>query len=272
MSENSPRIAVIICAAGRSLRFAGGADLLTDARSKLDEDLGGRPVLQRAVELFTTEPRVTSIVVAGPHDDERYDAFMLRHGDRLGLLGATPCRGGAEHRYETVAAALEHVPGDATHIAVHDAARPVTSPQLIERLLDAAEHHPAVVPGTPVADTLKRVGPARDDDAGDPLAAILGDAEAKPTVQPITETVDRSDLVSVQTPQVFRADLLRRAYQQADSSSTDDAQLVERLGEEVLVVPGDRMNIKITEQDDIRLARIIGKFPPPKDRPSLHKF
>lgn len=265
-------IAVIICAAGRSRRFAGGLDLLDAERSKLDEDLGGRPVLQRAVELFTHEPRVRHIIVAGPHDDERFGAFMLRHGDRLGLLGATPCRGGAEHRYETVAAALKHIPADATHIAVHDAARPVTSAALIECLFDAAARHAAVIPAVSVADTLKRTGEARKDDAGDPLAAILGASGAASTVRPVIETIDRRALVAVQTPQVFAADLLRRAYQQPDLASTDDAQLVERLGEEVVCVEGDPLNIKITTQADVRLARVIGNFPPPKERPSLHKF
>jgi len=263
-------ISVIIPAAGASRRYRQG---LSEHRSKLDEDTGGRPMLQRTVELFHTRPEVGSIVVAGPADDEAFAAFELRYGDRLRILGVELCRGGIEHRYETVREALAHVPEAATRIAVHDAARPCTPVEVIDRVFAAAERHPAVIPGLDVADTLKRAS-ERPDTGGpaDPLASILpGNAEDN-RVQTVDGTVDRSGLIAVQTPQVFEADLLRRAYAQDDLSSTDDAQLVERLGEPVVVVPGDPRNIKITVPSDLVLARAIGGWHGAPSRPAHKKF
>lgn len=262
-------ICVIIPAAGASKRYAEGAPA---PRSKLEEDLGGRPVLHRAVELFADLDRVRSIVVAGPHDDEAFADFKLRHGDKFSILGVTLCRGGATHRYETVLAALEHVPDDATHIAVHDAARPVTPALLIERVFDAAEKYDAVVPGLDVGDTIKRVSvEEKEDDAVDPLAAILGETGKKP-LRVVEETVNRERLVAVQTPQVFRADLLRKAYAQDDLGSTDDAGLVERLGQEVIVVEGDARNIKITTPTDLPMARAVGGYHASKERAAHKRF
>src|SRR5690606_9817479 len=104
---------------------------------------------------------------------------------------------------------LGEVPDDATHIAVHDAARPCTPPELIDRLFDAAERHAAVIPAVEVADTLKRVQEREGEAPADPLAAILGGPSGGRTKMRVVEgTVDRAGLMAVQTPQVFRADLL----------------------------------------------------------------
>lgn len=269
------RIAVIIPAAGFSSRYAEAlkAETATDlARSKLDEDLGGRPVLQRTVELFANHDAVGAIIVAGPASDESWNEFRNRYGDKLGLLGVKLCRGGKTHRYETVKAAMALVPEDATHVAVHDAARPCTPPELLDRLFDAADKYAAVIPGVDVPDTLKRVGERETDDRDvDPLDAILGDAGKRNTrVREVEGTVDRARLVAVQTPQVFRVELLKKAYAQADLTSTDDAQLVERLGEKVTVVQGDSRNIKITRPMDLSLARAILGVRGPEGR-AVHK-
>jgi len=262
-------ICVIIPAAGASSRFGGP---LPGGLSKLDEDLGGRPVLQRTVELFVKRDDVRSIIVAGPHDG--YDEFIERHGDKLGLLGVTVCKGGTAHRFETVANALAHVPAEATHIAVHDAARPCASDELLDRIFEAAKKHDAVVPGVPVADTLKRVSADAVDAADvDPLDAILGDSgKVNTAVRTVRETVPRENMVCVQTPQVFDAALLRRAYEQADLSSTDDASLVERLGEPVVVVEGDPMNFKITHQADLHHARLVLKTSGGSRKPAHKRF
>jgi 2-C-methyl-D-erythritol 4-phosphate cytidylyltransferase len=256
------KLAVIIPAAGASSRYAQAARLeqgLEVVRSKLDEDLGGRPLLHRTVEIFTKVAEVSAIIVAGPHNADEMAEFKRRHGDKLGVLGAAVCAGGATHRYETVRNALALVPKDATHVAVHDAARPCVSVELIGRVIDAALRHAAVVPAVPVGDTLKRAAPGVVKEAErDPLASILGDdGVQRPPLRLVAETVDRSELFAVQTPQVFRAELLHRAYAQKDLSSTDDAQLVERLGENVVLVPGDARNIKITVPTDLVLARAI---------------
>lgn len=293
MSEFS--VCVIIPAAGSSTRYredtgAGGVvgSGLGAGRSKLDEDLGGRPVLQRTVELFNKLDCVASIVVAGPADDEAYSAFSLRHADKLSLLGAKLCRGGAHHRYETVANALKLVPESCSHVAVHDAARPCTRPELIERVFAAARDggFPAVIPGVDVPDTLKRASSDWVANPNpDPLAAILGESALNKTLgRWVEETVSRERVVCVQTPQVFKAEVLRRAYAQEDLTSTDDAQLVERLlaggsghggaenGRAVLVVPGESTNIKITRAQDITLARAILGVRAPEERAAHKRF
>ncbi|MCB9838664.1 MAG: 2-C-methyl-D-erythritol 4-phosphate cytidylyltransferase [Phycisphaeraceae bacterium] len=265
------QIAVIIPAAGASQRFGLG--------NKLDADMAGRPVIQRTVELFVKRADVASVVVAGPHDDAAFAEFRDRHGDKLGLLGATLCRGGRAHRWETVKAALEHVPGDATHIAVHDGARPAAPQELIDRVFQAAERYAAVVPAIELSDTIKRVRTERDD-AGpvDPLAAILGggdnDGSSKrdATKRIVESTQEREGLILVQTPQVFEAALLRRAYAQADLTSTDDASLLERLGEEVVVVDGDPRNIKITRRVDVAMAVKVLGLKEPAGRAAHKKF
>jgi len=247
------KLAVIIAAAGSSSRYREAGGL----RSKLDEDLGGRPVLQRTVELFSKLDETDAIIVAGPHDD--YDEFVGRHGDKLGLLGVKVCKGGINHRWETVQAALELVPEDATHVAVHDAARPATPVEMIARVLAAAERHDAVIPGIDVPDTLKRVSAdSAVEEEVDPLDAILSGA-GKPNarVRKVEATVERTNVVLVQTPQVFERALLVRAYAQDDLSSTDDASLIEKLGEPVFVVEGDARNMKITKPGDLELVRRI---------------
>ncbi len=273
------RVSVIIPAAGSSRRFQSSQDAgLTPDRSKLDEDLGGRPVLHRAVELFSnyTNPDVdiAQIIVAGPADDDAWDAFQLRHGDKLALLGVTLCRGGKERRTQSVAEALKQVDGSTTHIAVHDAARPATPVELLDRIFKAAQQHPAVIPAIEVTDTLKRVSEADvGNDDIDPLDAILGDAgKTSAKGREVVETVDRASLVSVQTPQVFDADLLRRAYESDDASATDDAQMVERLGEPVIVVDGDARNLKITVPADLPITRSIMGLKPPKERAAHKRF
>jgi 2-C-methyl-D-erythritol 4-phosphate cytidylyltransferase len=264
------RIAVILPAAGASRRYLETGGL----RSKLDEDLGGKPVLQRTVELFTKHDFVTTIIVAGPADPEAFKEFRERHSDRLGLLGAKICAGGVTHRYETVLNALKEVPDDCTHVAVHDAARPCVFPELLDRVFNAAERHRAAVPAIDVSDTVKRVKDTGEKIGGDEdVAAILGEtSEAKKPLRIVSETVDRAGLVLVQTPQVFEVALLRRAYAQQDLASTDDAALVERLGERVVVVDGDASNIKITRPGDLSLARSILGLREPEGRPVHKRF
>jgi 2-C-methyl-D-erythritol 4-phosphate cytidylyltransferase len=166
------------------------------------------------------------------------------------------------------------VPAEFTHIAVHDAARPCTPPELIDRLIDASGKYAAVIPAIDVPDTLKRIGERETDDRDvDPLDAILGSAGTKATrVRQVAETVDRARLVAVQTPQVFRADLLRKAYAQPDLTSTDDAQLVERLGETVTVIEGDPRNLKITRPIDLVVARSVLGVRGPEGRPVHKRF
>jgi 2-C-methyl-D-erythritol 4-phosphate cytidylyltransferase len=270
------RIAVILPAAGSSSRYIETQKALGGpGRHKIDEDLGGRPMLHRTVELFSNRPEVVSIIVAGPASDEAFESFSLKHADRLTILGAKICRGGRDHRYETVQNALKLVDDACTHVAVHDAARPCASAKLIDRVFAAAQSgHKAVIPGVNVADTIKQVGTQRvQAQKPDPLRAILGeDASDGAQGRLVERTLERSTLVSVQTPQVFEASLLRKAYAQADLASTDDAQLVERLGEAVLVVEGEATNLKVTRAGDIELVRAILGFKAPEVKAAHARF
>jgi len=260
------RIGVIIAAAGRSTRFGAG--------DKLSQDLGGRAVLLRTVEAFTKRDEVAAIVVAGPPDD--LESFRSRFGPALGFNGARIVEGGRAERWETVASALKELPDDLTHVAVHDGARPCIGNELLDRIFAAARVAPAVVPGVAVRDTLKRVSDeevsAAEDDAIADL--ILGDVGRKATSgRRVLETVPRDGLCAIQTPQVFDAALLRRAYATVDlRGTTDDASVVERLGEPVLVVEGDPRNLKITSADDLALVRAIMQVAPPADRPASMRF
>lgn len=271
------RISVIIPAAGSSTRFnqsgAGGLDVLGGPRSKLDEDLGGKTVLQRTIELFNTRDDVFQIIVAGPCDDDAFESFKAQHADRLSLLGATLVRGGKTHRYETVKAALDVVDQTCTHVAIHDAARPATKHELIDRVFDAAKVYNAVVPGVHASDTLKRVSadPIKDAGAVDQVAAILG-VETRSEMHEVIETIDRTDLMKIQTPQIFERGLLIKAYNQADLSSTDDASLVERMGQRVVVVQGDPTNLKLTRAEDLPLIRAIMQVSGSQSRPVHKRF
>jgi len=264
-------VCVIIPAAGRSRRF-GQSD-------KLGQDLGGRAMLIRTVELFAKREEVKSIIVAGPPDPpEEYQAFREKYGATLGFHGATVVEGGRVDRWETVKSALARVPDDATHIAVHDAARPGASRELLDRVFEAAENLPAVIPVVEIGATIKRLGEqaesfevAEDDGIAD---AILGDVGKKAVeARSVEATIDRTNLVEVQTPQVFRADLLKRAYAAEDlSGATDDASLVERLGEKVYAVEGDVRNLKVTTPADLKLMRAVLNLKPPAERPVHKRF
>lgn len=245
------KVSVIIPAAGGGSRFGG---------DKLSRDLRGRPVLVRTIEAFTRRDEVTQIIVAGPPDD--FDAFVDRFGSVLGFHGVVLVKGGRTDRWESVTLALESVSPDATHVAVHDAARPCVSQDLLDRVFEAAARLDAVMPGVEISSTVKEVDRdrARDVATSDALAdAILGEETAS-TIEamPVIRTVPRQSLILAQTPQVFRADLLAKAASSgAMTGVTDDASAVAQLGVDVHVVPGDSRNIKITRPEDLDLAAAI---------------
>lgn len=250
--------AVILPAAGQGDRYAqaGGK------RAKLEEQLAGRTVLLRAVELFSSRADVKQIIIAV--DPDQLDTFNFKWGDKLNFLGVKIVPGGKTERWETVLNALAAVDDDITHVAVHDAARPVTAAQCIDDVFTTSEKHPAVIPGIPINHTIKRAAKLEDDDEVDPLDALLGSAGKRVIdTHQVTETVPRDDLWLVQTPQVFELVLLRRAYAQitdgqiSGDNITDDAGLVEALGQPVIIVPGDPLNVKITVPDDLPFAAAV---------------
>lgn len=273
-------VAVIIPAAGSATRYqAAGA-----VRHKLDEDLGGKPVLQRTIEVFTKfdsdEFSIGPILVAGPHADAEFAEFKDRHLDRLGLLGARLVRGGRTHRWETVAAALAELPAGDGLVAVHDGARPCVTHDLLDRVLRAARRFGAAVPAIPVSDTIKRVVEAEAEaEEQDRAAAILGLAPATDGPQKfVAGTVPRTGLVLAQTPQVFRHALLDVAYAQVAGCPTDDAEVVEsylgRSGEagRIAIVEGSPRNIKVTLPADLTLARNVLGHREPEGKPAHKRF
>jgi 2-C-methyl-D-erythritol 4-phosphate cytidylyltransferase len=155
------------------------------------------------------------------------------------IADVTVVAGGAE-RQESVSLALSAVPGEIGIVLVHDAARALTPPQLIESVAAAVRGGlPAVIPVLPVIDTIKQVGPGE---------IVLG-------------TVDRSVLRSVQTPQGFRHDVLAAAHASATDPLTDDAGLVEKAGLPVTCVPGSELALKITRPLDLVLAEALLRLP-----------
>jgi 2-C-methyl-D-erythritol 4-phosphate cytidylyltransferase len=282
LNLNTMNVSVILPAAGSGKRFARGAGHAIGTSggetsegvasggktsgvgpSKVEMELAGKPVFLHAVELFIRRNDVGRVIVAVAPD--KIDDFRFRWGDKLGFLGVKVVAGGETERWQTVSNALQAVDDDATHIAVHDAARPLASTAMIDRVFEAASRFPAVIPACDVGATLKR---AEIDDTAqaeaDPLDAILGKADKDELqIRRVVQTVDRRGLVAVQTPQVFEAGLLRRAYQQiADGQLdpegiTDDAQLIEALGEPVRIVEGDTANLKITYPGDAELAEAL---------------
>jgi 2-C-methyl-D-erythritol 4-phosphate cytidylyltransferase len=163
--------------------------------------------------------------------------------------GVELCEGGAE-RADSVRAALAKVSPEATHLAVHDAARPLVTSAEIDAVFAAAVETGAAILATPVTATLKRV------EAGQ-----------------IAATTPRDGLWGAQTPQAFELGLYRRAVKAAgDVAVTDDAQLIERLGEPVAIVEGSPQNLKITTLEDLRLAAAILSAKPQATRKPASPF
>jgi 2-C-methyl-D-erythritol 4-phosphate cytidylyltransferase len=190
-------------------------------------NVAGEAILTATVRHFRRHPRLAAIVVAAP-------AVHLVRARRLLGPDITVVAGGPT-RQESVRLALAAAPHGVRVILVHDAVRPFITRALVDAVLAAARADGAAICALPVAETVKRV---RD-----------GLVEA---------TVDRAGLWAVQTPQAFRADILREAHDKARRdgiAGTDDAMLVERLGHRVRVVPGLAGNVKITTPDDLRWAR-----------------
>ncbi len=213
----------IVVGAGSGSRFGGDAP-------KQYQRLAGRPIFRRSLECFIAHRGLVGVVPVVGADDA--DRFARACGD---LATLPPVIGGAT-RSASVRRALDALaPLRPSHVLVHDAARPLVAPAVVDRVLGALGRYDAVVPGVAVRDTLKRAPDGRID-----------------------RTVDRADLWAVQTPQGFAFDLLARAHA-AGGEATDDATLIERLGGVVHVVAGDVMNLKITEPADLDLAqRLLG--------------
>lgn len=212
----------VVPAAGSGLRLGAGLP-------KAFVTLGGRPMLERAIAGLRDSGVVDTIVVAVPAD--RADDAKVAFGNDAIIVTGGP------DRTSSVRLALAAV-GAADLVLVHDAARALTPPSLVVRVVQALESgHTAVVPALPVADTIKAV---------DANGVVLG-------------TPERAGLRAVQTPQGFHVDTLRRAYERATAGGafTDDASMVEHIGGQVHVVAGDPLAFKITTPNDLVLAEAL---------------
>ncbi len=222
MARPRASLGAIIVAAGSGSRM-GGID-------KLFTPVAGRPLLAHSVAAFhgcAVVERIVLVLAAG----------NLGNGRRLlseqGFDKAIVCAGGPR-RQDSVRLGLEAL-GGCDYVAVHDGGRPLVTADLIQRGLEAARETGAAVPAVPLVDTVKEAGPDRL----------------------VVRTLDRSRLWAVQTPQVFRYDLLLRAHQEVTAAVTDDAAMLEALGIPVVLFEGSRRNIKVTTPEDLDIARAM---------------
>ncbi|MBJ7478156.1 MULTISPECIES: 2-C-methyl-D-erythritol 4-phosphate cytidylyltransferase [Rhodococcus] len=215
-------VVALVPAAGRGVR-------LGEKVPKAFVELGGCTMLARAVDGLRKSGAIDRVVVIVP--PELVESVVAD----LGRAADVDVVGGGDERTDSVRAGLSAA-GDADFVLVHDAARALTPPELIARVVDTLRAgSSAVIPVLPVTDTIKSV---------DVLGAVTG-------------TPLRSELRAVQTPQGFSTDVLRSAYEAGDVAATDDAALVERLGVSVQTIPGDALAFKITTPLDLVLARAL---------------
>lgn len=215
------RVAALVMAAGRGLRLGGD-------EPKQYRLLGTASILARSLALFASHPRVDRVLaVIGADDRPAYDQATAT------LRLPAPVIGGAT-RQESVRNGLENLAADPPDLVlIHDAARPLTPPAMIGRVIDALSAHPAAVPALPVTDTLKQGADGR-----------------------VLTTVPRAGLFRAQTPQGFRfADIVAAHRRFRGSEMTDDAAVAEAAGLPVALVDGDEAAFKITTSDDLERAR-----------------
>ncbi|HSG09602.1 MAG TPA: 2-C-methyl-D-erythritol 4-phosphate cytidylyltransferase [Longimicrobiales bacterium] len=217
----SARVGVVVPAAGSGQRMGG-------VRKPFLE-LDGEPVLTHALRPFLADPRVIAVVVAlSPADADDPPLWIAGSDDRVRIVA------GGDTRAESVRNALSALP-EVDVVAVHDAARPLVTADVVDRCIEVALAGEGAVAGCPAVDTVKRV-----DDGGR-----------------IVDTPDRARLWYAHTPQVFPADMIRRAYAMDLSGATDDASLVERTGAVVRMVDGGASNLKVTRAEDLSLAETL---------------
>lgn len=217
---------VIIPAAGAGLRMGG-------ATPKQFLSLEGVPIFVHTVRKFIASDAIDEVILALRREDmER----AQRDVDRERFSKPVRLVAGGSTRQETVARALAEVPPTAPVVVVHDAVRPFVELEMIQRIVDAARRSGAAIFGIPSVDTVKQVE----------RQMILG-------------TIPRERIVLAQTPQAFRAGILREAFARATADNytgTDESSLAERLGHNVTVLMGSDRNIKITKPSDLPLARL----------------
>lgn len=235
------KVTVIIPAAGLGTRMAQAGK--KGAPSKQFFEIHGTPIVFHTLRVFARNRQITQIVVAlRKNEMERFS----RQLEKENLRGKVEMVEGGEHRQESVGNALARLKAAPDDIVlVHDAVRPFVDDEIIANVVHEVEKHGAAIAGLPAVDTIKQVERAAE-------GAI------------ITSTIPRERIVHAQTPQGFRYALIKRAFDSASAdgfTGTDEASLVERLGESVWVVMGSPRNIKITTPADMELAEFLLEQP-----------
>ena len=221
---------VIIMAAGSGTRMGAG-------RPKQFLELEGKAILQKTMEVFLNACPGISVITVLPQDFIGYWREYCLENNFVCPQILVP---GGITRFHSVRNALDRVPEGAL-VAVHDGVRPLLSEGLVRDMFEKAEGVPALIPVTPCVDTMKVL-----ENKDGELVAVPG-AKA-----------DRSVLYGAQTPQIFHSEILKEAYAMPyDTSFTDDASVVEKYGKSLSYVVGERLNIKITTQEDIVLAEAV---------------
>jgi len=237
------KVFVIIPAAGLGTRMggltAGAKPARVTAASKQFAEIGGAPILIHTLRKFEAVPQVSEIVLAlRPEDGAAFQLRLQREGLRNRIMVVE----GGENRQQSVANGLSKIdaaPDDL--VLVHDAVRPFVDAEIISSVIQGAVRYGAAIAGLPAVDTVKQVDRTAD-------GAI------------VVSTVPRARVVLAQTPQGFRYDVLKKAFDEAQADGfqgTDEASLVERTGHEVAVVMGSPQNIKITTPADMELAEFF---------------
>jgi 2-C-methyl-D-erythritol 4-phosphate cytidylyltransferase len=217
---------VVIPAAGQGKRMKTG-------RNKLFLELSGTPLIVYTLQVFDRDPQCKKMILAiNPAEEEIFTSLLQSYSIQKPIVFVS---GGAE-RQHSVYNGLKEIQNTEI-VLVHDGARPFVQADLLTKLIKTAVERGSAIPAVPVKDTVKKV---------------------KGTT--VVETVERSSLWAVQTPQAFRVSVLRKAHEKAAEEGflgTDDASLVERINEEVVIVEGDYHNIKITTPEDLLFAEAI---------------
>jgi len=231
-----PDVGVVVVAAGAGVRAGPG-------EPKQFRPILGVPMLLRALRAFTSHPDVRHVIVALPpgYADRPPDWLGKLRGERLGLVP------GGAHRADSVRAGLDALSSDSTVVLVHDAARPFVSRGTIDAVIARARAGVGAVAAVPATDTLKEVGQGNH----------------RPTPR-IARTVDRERIWRAQTPQGFPRRMLLDAYAQLGppvngGAPSDDAEVCERAGFPVELVPDSPYNVKITTADDFRIAEALAR-------------
>ena len=221
---------VIIMAAGSGTRMGAG-------RPKQFLELEGKAILQKTMEVFLNACPGISVITVLPQDFIGYWREYCLENNFVCPQILVP---GGITRFHSVRNALDRVPEGAL-VAVHDGVRPLLSEGLVRDMFEKAEGVPALIPVTPCVDTMKVL-----ENKDGELVAVPG-AKA-----------DRSVLYGAQTPQIFHSEILKEAYAMPyDTSFTDDASVVEKYGKNLSFIIGERFNIKLTTQDDLKIARAL---------------